>query len=432
MTRAVRRAAVVVSAAIAGAAMISGCTATDLPPPTAQPTTSAVGRTGAFTPLTAEVITPPSPIPGSDGKLHLAFELLVRNTAPRAATLTGVAISDAADPSRTVAELSGAELLASTVLSGDLALQRTTTIPAFATVLVTIDASVVPKTVPAALQPHLTADFAPAQPGQPAYVSIFPDHVVEDLPATTVDGAPVLSIGPPLAGGTWIMLNACCTLSAHRGAVLGRDGALVAPERYGIDFSRIGPDGFHAGATHSIESDYSYGAEVIAVADGTVVQVTDALPDQPLGVNPTGLSLDQLVGDSIVLDLGHGVYALYAHNVPGSPRVHVGQHVKKGQVLALLGNSGNSTAPHLHFQLMAGPQPLNSDGVPFTWDRYTLVGQFHGDSYEPLPPRSERNSYALSGNAIRFPGPATGNITTLPSDGLPNTVAGETYDGLGD
>jgi murein DD-endopeptidase MepM/ murein hydrolase activator NlpD len=90
--------------------------------------------------------------------------------------------------------------------------------------------------------------------------------------------------------------------------------------------------------------------------------------------------------------------------------VKVGQKVTKGQVLALLGNSGNSTAPHLHFQLMAGPEALNSDGLPFTWDQYTLYGAIDSSGVSRLldTPQSERNSYALGTSAIRFPGKNTG------------------------
>jgi murein DD-endopeptidase MepM/ murein hydrolase activator NlpD len=414
---------------VATVVVVAGCTAAfSTTTPVADRATEppAVGVSGAFTPLTASVITAPTPLRASDGKTHLAVDLQVTNTAPRAATLTRVTLTDAASPSSVLADLREAPLLGTTVLAGDLALARTTVIPAFSTALVVIDAIAPEGSQPSALQPHLSADFAPPQPGQPPYVSIFPNQITEDLPAFAVKSDPVLSIGAPLAGGTWLTINACCSISAHRGAVLGRDGTLVGPERYAIDFSRIGDSGdLYAGSSHTLQSDLSYGAELLAVADGTVVSVSDELPDQPLGVNPTGFSLAQLTGNEIVLKLSTRVYALYAHNEPGSLRVKVGQKVTKGQVLALLGNSGNSTAPHLHFQLMAGPEALNSDGLPFTWDRYTLYGSIDSSGTPRLldTPQSERNSYALGISAIRFPGKNTGaaavgggDPTTLPQD----------------
>ncbi|MCU1524179.1 MAG: peptidase [Microbacteriaceae bacterium] len=415
---------------VATLVVVAGCTTASTMTTTVANTAAAeppaVGVSGAFTPLTASIITAPTPLRTSDGKTHLAVELQVTNTAPRAATLTRVTLTDAASPSTVLVDLQGAALRDTTVLAGDLALTRTTVIPAFATALVVIDAIAPTGSQPSALQPHLSADFAPPEPGQPPYVSIFPNRITENLPAFAVKTDPVLNIGAPLGGGTWLTINACCSISAHRGAVLGRDGTLVAPERYAIDFSRIGDNGdLYAGSSHTLQSDLSYGAELLAVANGTVVSVSDALPDQPMGVNPTGFSLVQLTGNEIVLKLSTGVYALYAHNEPGSLRVKVGQKVTKGQVLALLGNSGNSTAPHLHFQLMAGPEALNSDGLPFTWDRYTLYGAIDSSGVPRLldTPQSERNSYALGISAVRFPGKNTGaavvgsgDPTTLPQD----------------
>jgi Peptidase family M23 len=283
-----------------------------------------------------------------------------------------------------------------------------------------VDAIVPSGPAPTALQPHVSAEFAAPTPDQPSYVSIFPNRITEDLPAFSVSPTPVPSLGPPLTGGAWIMINACCDMSTHRGAVLGSDGTLVAPERYAIDFIRIGPDGLpYSGSTNTVASDRSYDAELLAVADGTVISVTDGFPDQPMGVNPTGYSLDQLAGNHIVLRLARGVYALYAHNVPGSPRVKVGEHVHKGQVLALLGNTGNSTGPHLHFHLMSGPQPLNSDGLPYTWDSYSLLGQLDtaGDVQYLASPEKEQHTYALTGAAITFPGPNTGQYTAAPPTG---------------
>lgn len=417
------------SALIAVAVLATGCSV-----PAAQvsasPDPSRVGATGAFTPLTASVITPPSPVPGSDGEVHLAFELLVTNTSPRAATLTRVLITD--DGSGMISDLAGATLLDRTILAGDLAVGRTTTIPAYATVLVIVDGVSRPGESPRALQAHLTAEFAPPGPDQPPYVSIFPDTVTEDLPSFPVSTQPVPSIGPPLAGGAWLTLNACCTVTAHRATVLGRDGTLVAPERYAIDFSRVGDNGdLFIGDSHTIATDTSYNAELLAVADGTVVAVSDDLPDQPIGVNPVGYSLQELAGNQIVLRLDSGIYALYAHNVPGSPRVKVGDHVKKGQVLALLGNSGNSTAPHLHFHLMATPEPLNSDGIPFTWDEYLLLGQTDsaGIFGSLSKPERQQHVYALASSAIQFPGVNTGNFGPAPDSGSPGKLPQDSGDG---
>jgi murein DD-endopeptidase MepM/ murein hydrolase activator NlpD len=77
----------------------------------------------------------------------------------------------------------------------------------------------------------------------------------------------------------------------------------------------------------------------------------------------------------VVLKLGHGVFAAYAHMVPGSVRVHRGERVREGQVLGKLGNSGASTGPHLHFQLMNHRSLLDADGLPFVLDGFGLDGR---------------------------------------------------------
>ncbi len=72
--------------------------------------------------------------------------------------------------------------------------------------------------------------------------------------------------------------------------------------------------------------------------------------------------------------MGKGRFAFYAHLQPGSVRVETGDTVKPGQVLGLLGNSGNSDAPHLHFHIMDGPRPLSSNGLPYRFSSFTSDG----------------------------------------------------------
>jgi murein DD-endopeptidase MepM/ murein hydrolase activator NlpD len=74
-----------------------------------------------------------------------------------------------------------------------------------------------------------------------------------------------------------------------------------------------------------------------------------------------------ILGNHVVLDLGNGIYAAYAHLQRGSLCVREGDRVHAGQVLARCGNSGNSSEPHLHFQLMDDPDPDAARGIPFTW-----------------------------------------------------------------
>jgi murein DD-endopeptidase MepM/ murein hydrolase activator NlpD len=106
--------------------------------------------------------------------------------------------------------------------------------------------------------------------------------------------------------------------------------------------------------------------------------VVDGLPEQVPGVFPENISPEEADGNSVILDLGGGNFALYAHFQPGTIRVEEGEHVERGDVLALVGNSGNSLAPHLHFHVMNGPLSLASNGLPYEVDSFKVTGKNPG------------------------------------------------------
>ncbi|MFJ3088444.1 M23 family metallopeptidase [Streptomyces sp. NPDC086838] len=125
----------------------------------------------------------------------------------------------------------------------------------------------------------------------------------------------------------------------------------------------------------------AFGAPLYAVAGGTVVHAEDVQRDHLSrsslagflyfwlveGIGRTVGGSRRVVGNHIVLDLGDGTYALYAHVQRGSLRVRPGDVVGAGQLLGRCGNSGNSTEPHVHFQLMDGPDLEAARGIPFSW-----------------------------------------------------------------
>jgi len=90
------------------------------------------------------------------------------------------------------------------------------------------------------------------------------------------------------------------------------------------------------------------------------------------------ITLETIGGNHVVLDLGHRRFAFYAHLQPGSLKVKVGDRVKRGQVLGLVGNSGNSTEPHLHFHLADSISPLGSEGVPYALDSFDTKAKSGG------------------------------------------------------
>ncbi|MFK3985551.1 M23 family metallopeptidase [Micromonospora sp. NPDC050397] len=125
----------------------------------------------------------------------------------------------------------------------------------------------------------------------------------------------------------------------------------------------------------------AFDAPVLAVADATVVHASGGQRDHLSRNSGPALAYlmlaeasvrdmagaRRMVGNHIVLDLGEGTYAAYAHLRRGSLQVGAGDTVREGQVLARCGNSGNSTEPHVHFQLMDHPDLDVARGIPFTW-----------------------------------------------------------------
>ncbi|SNR25799.1 M23 family metallopeptidase [Actinomadura mexicana] len=131
----------------------------------------------------------------------------------------------------------------------------------------------------------------------------------------------------------------------------------------------------------------SFGRDVLAPADGVVVQASGWQRDHwsrnswpgIVYLMIEGMVFRQLlslltlsagrfiVGNSVTLDLGDGVYAVFAHLRRGSPRVSKGDRVRAGDVLGEVGNSGNSSEPHLHFHLMDRPRPMAAAGLPFAF-----------------------------------------------------------------
>ncbi|MGH3907702.1 MAG: M23 family metallopeptidase [Pseudonocardiaceae bacterium] len=167
----------------------------------------------------------------------------------------------------------------------------------------------------------------------------------------------------------------------------------------------------------NVRSFVGYGAEVIAAADRTVVQTSDSLPDQPPGTlpDPSTITVDTVDGNHVILDIGRGLYLFYAHLQPGSVAVEPGQQVTRGQALGKLGNSGNTSAPHLHVHVMNGTSVLGSDGRPYVIDRFGLAGQVAPQQFETsqnltgsfgqgrTPPAERRDQFPLNLQIIDFP-----------------------------
>src|SRR5918994_2485125 len=152
-----------------------------------------------------------------------------------------------------------------------------------------------------------------------------------------------VAVESPLAGEWAMLAGGRSTLLSHH--------FLVPMVSNGVDFMRLDEQGRgYSGDRTQEKAWYGFGEPVLSPADGTVVGVSDIHPDAPVG--NIGETPGQ--GNNIVLDIGSGRYAVLAHLQRGSARVDEGERVRAGQQIAAVGDSGNSLAPHLHFQVQVG------------------------------------------------------------------------------
>ena len=164
-------------------------------------------------------------------------------------------------------------------------------------------------------------------------------------------------IAPPFKGSNWLVVNgAGPIISPHRYTVQSANGTLWPPEHFAIDFIQLNAqDLAYIGDPSNVKSWLYYGTEIAAVARGRVAEVRDNMPDQVPGQPSTPLKADDYAGNHVIVEMGNGTNALYAHLAPASIVVRKGEMVRTGQLLGKLGNTGNSDAPHLHFQIMDSP-----------------------------------------------------------------------------
>ncbi|HEY4133295.1 MAG TPA: M23 family metallopeptidase [Gemmatimonadaceae bacterium] len=235
------------------------------------------------------------------------------------------------------------------------------------------------------------------------------------LSGTLINVEPrAVAITPPVRG-EWAAFNGPGNSSGHRRLVLGLEGRTAIGQRFAIDYLQVDSAGksLRPGSDPLKNSSYyAYGTELLAVADGIVVETKDSIPENVPGANSRAVNIDMVTvgGNHVALDIGGGHYALYAHVQPGSLRVKVGDHVKRGQVLALLGNTGNSTEPHVHFQIADGPTFLSSEGVPYAFSSFEVVGRC-GIAMGPPPsiqcghsqPVVVKQGMPLQNEIVRFP-----------------------------
>ncbi|HEY6543755.1 MAG TPA: M23 family metallopeptidase [Dokdonella sp.] len=229
--------------------------------------------------------------------------------------------------------------------------------------------------------------------------------------AAAVETRELAAIGAPLRGGPWLAIHLPDAPRGHRRVAFALDGALRIPARFAIDWVKLDDAGRGArGDERRVGNWHGHGADVLAVADARVVAVRDDMPEGLL-IAPVRHRLEDASGNHVTLDLGDGRYFHYEHLMPASVRVRAGDRVRRGEVIARLGNTGDTTGPHLHTHASNGERPLAGEGMPFELERYERLGGYDsiedfgaGQRWKPLPaPRHiERLRMPEPNSVIRF------------------------------
>jgi murein DD-endopeptidase len=342
------------------------------------------------TPLmqSVDIQIPAQPIPVNiSGKKHLAYELHITNFRNLDVALTRIELLDA-DGKNRLADFRNSDLNARLGRPGapsDLANKR-----------------VIGAGMRAVVYLWLALDDSVAEVSQLKHRIEFhiirpsgnEQGIVEDVMANIRTESPVV-LDPPLRSGPWVALYDPHMERGHRTSIYTINGRARIPARFAIDWIRLDHDATHARGNESrIANWHGYGAEVLAVADSIVADAKDDIPEEEsISTKSPPIALENASGNYVTLDLGQGRYAFYEHLKHGSIKIKIGDRVKSGQVIGLLGNSGSSSSgPHLHFHVSDANSTLAAEGLPYVFKSFEVLGAFEtiggfatGERWKSLP-----------------------------------------------
>jgi hypothetical protein len=324
------------------------------------------------TALAVEAASPARYVYGSDGRTHVDYDLIITNAFTAPVTLDSLRVRGGG---KTLLTLRGRALAAHTFQT--LGSEPTAIIPVSSTVKTLVDVAL-PRSAGRTVPRRLSNRIRYALPADAPLGAAIGSRIVR-APVLRVERRAPVPIASPLRGSGWLAANGCCAdpTSPHRTVLLPANGTYTTPEIFAIDWIRVRNGVFFNGdGTRLGDWPGTYGVPIRAVADGVVVTAANDYPDIPplMTSNPALRKPGDFAGNNVVQRIGRRRYAVYAHMKTGSVRVRRGQRLRTGQVIGLLGNSGNTTGPHLHFGIYDGPDPLTSNSVPFQFNQFRFQG----------------------------------------------------------
>lgn len=355
-----------------------------------------------------DVQIPAAPMPVTiAGKRQLGYELHVTNFRPFDVELLRVDVIDAGNGNR-LANLSGSQLAErlSRVGTQVEGAERQRIVAGGRTILylwLPLDATAA---TPTKLKHSIELDLVRPSGRERAAIS--------DVSCVVRTEQPVV-LDMPLRGGPWVALYDPMMLGGHRTSIYTLDGRARIPARFAIDWVKLAEDATRAAGDPSIVANWhGYGSEVLAVADGAIVDAVDDMQEGATLPEATGpIPLESASGNYVTLDLGAGRYAFYEHLKHGSIKVKRGDRVKRGDVIALLGNSGSSSSgPHLHFHVADSSSELAAEGIPYVFRNFAVLGAFDeidgfttGERWKPFPAAAGKRTMELpaANTVIVFP-----------------------------
>lgn len=177
--------------------------------------------------------------------------------------------------------------------------------------------------------------------------------------------------------GNWVVVNGGVTKAfSHSWS--------INSQRYAYDFIKLDENGkSYSGDQMNLNSYYSYNQEILAPADGLVIKVYNSQKDSVImkkhGVDPLA---KHLAGNYIIIKHDNDEYSFLAHLKQNSMTIKENETVKRGQKIALCGNSGNTTEPHLHFQIQNRKSFIFSSGIPICFKDLKVMDTINYNIYD--------------------------------------------------